>query len=1111
MKINAAPDLRSWLESIGLGAHAERFERDRIDFDVLAELTEADLDRLGLPMGDRKRLLKAIAALTAAAVAPAAPETPIVERRQVTILFADLSGYTQLTSSLGAEATHQLVQRFYQRVRDIVRNHSGTLERHIGDAIMAVFGLPVAHGNDTERALRTALAIHAAMPALSEEVGHPLSVHAGIASGQVVASRATHGGDFSTVGDAVNLAARLVGLAEPGETVLSGPVLQAIADLVEAQSIGEVRVKGFDQPVRAWRMRGWRERRDPGARAPLIGRDAELHQLRELCASAARTNTGRVVLLRGEAGIGKTRLIEELEATATRSGFACHQGLILDFGIRRTRDAGGRIIAGLLDVADADDPQSRAAALEVALARGLVQPDEAAFAHDLLDLPLAAELRPAYDAMDNATRTLQRRQLVVRLVQRASRTQARLLILEDVHWAGRQMLDTLAGVGAGIEGHPVVLLLTSRPPSEALDADWRGRLGPRVQMLTLDLHPLGVGEARELARALGAADEAAVVDCVQRAEGNPLFLEQLLRSAAAGERDSLPGSIHSVVLSRLDRLQAQDRHAIQAASVLGQCFTLPLLRHLIGDESYTCEALAAQNLIRPLEHEYLFAHALVWEGTYASLLGEQRRAWHGAAAQWYAESDPALSAEHLERAQDARAALAYLQAARAETAAHHLERAVDLLERGARLASTPQQRRELLAELGELLPDMGRALDAIAVYRELLELAQDDAQRCRAKIGIAAGLRAADQVEQALVLLDEAQQLTSGAGFGVELARLHYLRGSLFFPMGNVRGCLEQHTLALEHARAAGSIELQLRALSGLGDAHYAAGRLISAYEYFRECVALSRKHGVRPVEAANLPMLAFCAFLLGSVDDCLEHAGAALELAQRLAQRRAEMISHHAFAMVHLERNEPARALTHAQAATDIARATAARRFEQEGLMLVATCRFLLGDVEQARSLLHEALKMSGDSIAYCGPWILVSLARVTADPGERAQLLQQGERILDSGAPAHNHLAFYGQAIDLALQAREFPEALRYAQRLETAFAQEPMPFSRFLAERARALVALGQGERGAALHAQIERLIEQGRSQGLVRNLAALERAALELAAHASGSKARESSGT
>jgi class 3 adenylate cyclase/tetratricopeptide (TPR) repeat protein len=1094
-----ASHLRSWLESIGLGAHAERFARDRIDFDVLPELTEQDFEALGVPLGDRKRLLKAIAALAGGSSEAGAAAPATIERRHVTVLFADLSGYTQLTSALGAEATHRLVQRFYQRVSEIVREHSGSIERHIGDAVMAVFGLPVAHGNDAERALHAALAVHAAMPSLSDEVGlrdqvgHPLSVHAGIASGQVVASRAAASKDFSIVGDAVNLAARLVGLAEAGETVMSGAVLQAVAAVVDAQAIGEVRVKGFDQPVQAWRLRGWRTSPRAAMRAPLVGRDSELRQLRDAGASCRRARTGHIVLIRGEAGIGKTRLIEELELVAAQDGFACHKGLTLDFGLGRARDAIGRVVAGVLGMPDGDDVGTRRRVLQEAVGQGLITGDELMFACDALDLPLDAELQATYDAMDEEARTRGRRQVVLRLLQRASASQPRLVILEDIHWAGRELLDTLAEIGAGIEGHPIVLVLTTRPQGDPLGAGWRGAIGSRVSMLTLDLSPLRAAEARELARSLGTASEAVLAGCVARADGNPLFLEQLLRHAGAGEAESLPGSIHSLVLSRLDRLPSRDRRAIQAASALGQCFSLPPLRHLLDEPEYACDTLVAENLIRPLGSEFLFAHALVWEGTYASLLSEQKRAWHGAAAQWYAHGDLALSAEHLERAQDPRAARAYLDAARAEKVLHHMARAAQMLERGAALATTTEDRIELLAELGALLPGIGRPQDAIAAYEQLLALAGDDRLRCRAKIGLAAGMRACDRRVEALAALDEAQSLASGPGFELERAEIHYLRGSVLFPLGNVRGCLEEHTRALAGARAVGSLELELRALSGLGDAHYAGGRLVSSYECFRECVALSRQHHLVQIEAANLPMLAFCALLMGRLDESLELARDALEVTRRVMQRRGEAIAHHAFAVVHLQRNEPDLALPHAQKATDVARAAGARLFEYEGLLFTACALAQLGQRPQAQRLLREVLAMACDSLPYCGPWVLGALARVTDDAEECVRCLDQAEALLRAQLAAHNDLGFALEGLEACLERGDVARALRCADHLESAFAAEPVPLTQFLAARARALAAWAQGERGSALRSEIQRLIAQAGDGGFLRSLPALERAA------------------
>ena len=1083
-----------WLDSLALGQYAELFEENRIELDVLRDLTESDLEKLGIPLGDRKRLLRAIAARAVAAEPAssqnAAPAEATVERRQVTILFVDLTGYTRLTSTLGAEATHRLVQRFYERVTDIVRNYSGTVERHIGDAIMAVFGLPVAHGNDPERALRAALAIHEAMPSLSREVGHTLSVHAGIASGQVVASHAGAGGDFSTVGDAVNLGARLVGFAQPGETILSGAVHRAVSDLCNAESIGEVNVKGFDQPIGVWRVLGLKQAGPPEQRTPLIGRSVELRQFRALCEACREAPAGQIVLVRGEAGIGKTRLIEEFEAAAKTTGFTVHKGLTLDFGLGRAQDPVGRIVASLLGCHPGSDVEARRGALEAAGAEGLVSGDEAMFAADLLDVPLPEELQAVYQGMDSAARAQRRREFVARLLQRAAARVPQLVVVEDIHWADNPLLDTLAEIGAAIEEHSIVLVLTTRPEADPIGATWRSRVGPRGGMLTLDLRPLREAEALELARALGLG-ETMMANCVQRAEGNPLFLEQLLRSAVAGDQESLPGSVQSIVLSRLDRLQPRDRQAIQAASILGQCFSLPVLRHLIGDPSYQCDALISGNLVRPMGEELLFSHALIWEGTYASLLSERRRHWHRAAAGWHAKGDPALAAEHYERAEDPRAARAYLEAARVERVLQHTERTIQLLERGLALATALDDRIELLTDLGELLSTIGRPLEAITAFESLLELATDDRQRCRAKIGIASGLRMLDRQPEAFALLDEAEAL-AGPDFDAERAQLHYLRGSLYFPRGNVQGSFDEQLRALEHARNCGSVELQLRALSGLADAHYGAGRIVSAYRCFRDCVQMSRQHRFGQIEAANLPMVAFAALLMGNLHEVQETSEAAVSLTQRMANRRAEIVAHHGCAIAHLEQGETALARPHAQAAVDLSRAIGARRFDPESMLMVAACQYYEGDRTGAIAMLREALAIAREHISYCGPMVLGTLARATDDPEERRRCLEEGQAVLDAGSPAHNHLFFYRESIEVALELHDWLAMLRYAERLESYFREEPLAFADFLTARARALAAAGQGRRDSELGAQLLGLAAAARRARHARLLPALEAA-------------------
>jgi len=1083
-----------WLEAQDLGQYGALFEENRIEFDILPDLTEQDLEKLGIPLGDRKRLLKAIATVSSSpARRDSSPQAAaVVERREVTILFVDLSDYTRLTSTLGAEATHKLVQRFYQRVTGIVQSFSGTVERHIGDAIMAVFGVPVAHGNDPERALRAALAVQEAMPQLSKDVGHPLSVHAAIASGQVIASHAGAGSDFSTVGDAVNLGARLVGLAGSGETVLSGAVHRAVAALCNAESVGEVSVKGFDQLVKVWRVLGLKQADILEPRTRLIGRSVELNQFRALCEACRDERTGQVVLVRGEAGIGKTRLVEEFETCAAAAGFLSHKGLTLDFGMSRTQDAIGRIVTGILGCSGNDALVARERALANALAFGLVAGDEAMFAADILAVSLSAELHAVYEEMDNAARTRQRRQFVVRLLQRGSERTPRLIVIEDLHWADGPLLEMLAEVATGIQGHSVVLVLTTRPETDALSPVWRARVGPRVGMLTLDLRPLREAEALELAQSLVDGETTSLSDCVQRSEGNPLFLEQLLRSALAGDQESLPGSVQGIVLSRLDRLPPQDRQAIQAASVLGQYFSLTVLRELIGNAGYSGDALVAGNLIRPMNGEFLFAHALIWEGTYASLLGEQKRRWHLSAAAWYTTRDPALAAEHFERADDPRAARAYLEAARAENALQHTDRTIQLLERGLKVATSVPDRIDLLTALGELLPTVGRPLDAIDAYERLLELAADDRQRCHAKIGIASGLRMLDRQPEALALLDEAQALAAPE-FDAERAQIHYLRGSLYFPIGNISGCLAEQKLALEHARASGSVELQLRALSGQGDAHYADGRIVSAHRHFRECVEMSRKHHMGQIEAANLPMVAFSALLMGNLDEVDATAQTALRVTQRMGNRRAEIVAHHACTMTHLERGEAGLARPHAQAAVDLSRAIGARRFEPESMVMVAACMLYQGDRVPAIAMMRDALAKAREHISYCGGMILGAMARATDDPEERERFLEEGERILNAGATAHNHVFFCREAIEIALEGHDWSGMLHYADLLERQFHAEPFAFVDYIAERARVLAAIGQGRRERALRMRLEKVLLTARASRFALQIPALEAAA------------------
>uniref|UniRef100_UPI0013580934 adenylate/guanylate cyclase domain-containing protein n=1 Tax=Geminicoccus flavidas TaxID=2506407 RepID=UPI0013580934 len=362
-------DVQAWLRSIGLERYAEAFHAHAIDADLLPRLSADDLKEIGVAaLGDRRRLLDAAAALRAGGL----PGEAVVEgeRRQVTVLFADLAGYTALASELDAEEVHALLQRFFRQIDAVVDRHGGHIDKHIGDCVMAVFGAPVAHGNDAERAVCAAIGIRDAMPALSAELGRSVQVHVGIAAGQVVAggTGSNEHRAFTVTGESVNLAARLTDAAAPGEILLSDAVRRSLASRLDCEEISALRVKGFAEPVRSWRLHGLRA---AAPERPLVGRRRELEQLRTIVAACRDTSQGETTHIRGDAGIGKTRLVEELRKLAREAGFACHTGLVLDFGTGIGRDAIRSLLRSLLGLDLGAGVELAGIAAAAALADGL--------------------------------------------------------------------------------------------------------------------------------------------------------------------------------------------------------------------------------------------------------------------------------------------------------------------------------------------------------------------------------------------------------------------------------------------------------------------------------------------------------------------------------------------------------------------------------------------------------------------------------------------------------------------------------------------------------------------------------------------------------------------
>jgi len=1095
-------EVKRWLERLGLGEHHQAFVDNEIDLEAAGELNEQDLRELGLAMGPRKKLLRAIADLNgsqagskqrAAPVSEPGHESETVklgERRQVTVLFADICGYTKLTGEMDAESTHAMLTAYFDAVDEIIQSFGGSVDKHIGDSVMAVFGAPVSHGNDPERAVRTAAAIHEAMLTVSQAVGREIQVHIGVASGQVVASGVGSNESYTVTGESVNLASRLTDKAGPNETLVSELVMQAVDGRFRGENLGQLSLKGIAKPVRAFRVLELIDRDGPAISRPFVGRQAELQQLRAVLEATAQTQAGHVIYLRGEAGIGKTRITEEIERLASQQGFDCHRALVLDFGAGKGQDAIRSITRGLLSVSSSSSEGELTSAVEAALRDNVIGKDHVVFLNDLLGLPQPLELRSLYSAMDNVRRNQGKCETVASIVTHLSQHNKLLLIIEDVHWADKLVLDHLASLTEVILDSPVVLVMTSRLEGDQIGDAWRATTGS-TPIITVDLRPLRHADAIALACKFFDATDKFAKACVERADGNPLFLEQLLRGAETATEGTVPGSIQSIVQARVDALDPADKLAIQAAATLGQRFSLEALRHVTENGAYDCKHLIDRYLIRPDGDAFLFSHALVRDGVYSSLLKANRSRLHEKAAYWYRDRDLVLYAQHLDRAGDATAADAYLGAARNQAEALHFESAISLCHRGLELAVEKFDFCDLYCVLGDARLSTRATEEAIEAFKAAAECTPDNQRRTKALSGLAAALRIADRQAPAFEALDEAQRLATQEALESELAYIHYLRGNLCFPLGRIDECMAEHQKSLQLADKIQSPEAQARALSGLADAHYLRGHMKTACERFKACVDLCQQHGFGQLEVANLHMIGWSRIHLMEFRQALENGLASEAMASEVRNNRSLMFGKKLAGIMHYHLGDFEAARQYLEDAIALSRSMGSSNFVGQGLRQLAMVYQMLDDSERARKCAFEALEaIRKVGMTFIGPTVLATCAYVTEDEQRRCALLEEAEAILDSECVAHNQLWFADIAIDDALSKGEWESALRYADRLERYTASQPLEWSTFMVRRARGLVAVNNGDNSDPILVELRDLKQQAERSGLMTSLPALE---------------------
>jgi class 3 adenylate cyclase/tetratricopeptide (TPR) repeat protein len=928
------------------------------------------------------------------AAQPVVPEAG--ERKPVTALFADVVDSTRLAESMDPEDWADVAKHLYEVADTAVTRYDGTITQLSGDAVVALFGAPVAHEDDPERAVRAALDLTDAVAAMAEQVraelGFDLRIRVGVNTGLAVVGRVGGPGheEYTALGDAVNVAARMQTAARPGTVLVTRATHERIADLVESESRGALQVKGKQEPVTAFEVagiatRGTHARGVPGLSSPMVGRAAELDRLLGLL-GLVEAGRGRMALVLGEPGIGKSRLLTELRDRHRAARWI--EGRCLSYG----RSLANHLITDL--VTSMVDGELTPTALGRLLDDLLGDASDEVTNHllHLVGLPVPDQLAVVLAGLDPAA--VRRRHLeALRTVMGAMADAGPLVVAcEDLHWADAASVDLLVELASLVDRHPVLLIATCRPDRDA--EGWR--------LVTRARESLGDALTELRLEALSPDDSRALVanlleieslpghvrrHILARTDGNPFFLEEVIRALVddglitrSGARwvasprltdVDVPETVHGLLLSRVDRLPAGARRCLRVASVIGRTFATGMLAAVADDELDVLGelgALEAHGLVRieatAPELTYAFRHALVQEAAYAGLLRRERQGLHRRVAELLAthdgDGDSAVLAHHLDLAGEPDRALPYLLAAGRQALERYANReALVWFRRAAEVVAgrddPESRRRSIEATLGEVQAGFTfvPALEQLALLEPLVEGAEE--------------------------LGDERL-----------LARVHLWVGWVRHVMGEwyatsppMRTSIER---ALELGERLGDETLVAMPRGVIGSAEYSAGRFREAVADLTSAVTLLE----RQERFANASIFASIAAMangrLGRFVDADDWVARAADLAERSGDPNAVVDSNLAAGSVATERGRLAEAMEHTRRAIEQATEVGNVACALVGSFFLGDQHLRLGDAAGAIAPLEQSRQLAAycDAGSYAGlsqAWLATARARSGGD----------------------------------------------------------------------------------------------------------------------------------
>jgi class 3 adenylate cyclase/tetratricopeptide (TPR) repeat protein len=955
------------------------------------------------------------------------------ERRIVTMLFCDVVGSTAMAERLDPEAWTDIMNEVFEQLIAPIDRYEGTTARLMGDAIFALFGAPIAHEDDPQRAVSAGLEIVAAMGAYREKHGadpnRDLNVRVGINTGPVVVGEV--GSDlrveYTAMGDAVNVAARMEQTAEPGTVQITADTARLVSASFDLGPLRDVEVKGKAQPVAAHRVMARKSRSVAGRgadaqAAPLVGREGEMEALRR-AVDETIGGRGQMVALIGEAGLGKSRLIEETRAywSARRPFVALGDADVrriwevwqcVSYDTTRPYAQYRRMLSGIAGIADMDPPD----VVREKLAR-TVEPEAPEWLepHMRVWRSLFGVAQPGEERLEGEAF----RAAIMDLVPRSTRyfgAEPRLLVFEDLHWCDDASMDLLIETAKVVDDLPSLLLFAFRPDRQA--PSWRLKQWLETdyphRSTEIQLSPLSKEDSASLIDDLlpeGSRSEAVRTGILERTEGNPLFLEELAASIQLeGSADTIPATLQAVITARLDTLDEDARRMLQLASVIGRSFDEPVLGAVAGDGAELrgrLDTLERAGLIREIarspEREYAFHHSLTQEAAYGTILLRDRRALHlrvGAALErLYAnrleEFAPVL-ARHFQEASDDERTLRY-----AHIAGDHAARlyanadAVTLYGAAIEAARRLGVAEELLARL---YPNRGRALELSGRYDEAEENYEEMRARAEASGDRVAELQAAMSLTTLLTTPTPKFDVVNGrrasqqavalarelGDRGAESKALWNLMNLNVYGGGDNGEAMEAGERSLALARELDARERVAFTLTDIWRPYTANGDLAAARKSLEEARSIWREVDNPPMLCETLASSATLSRLTGNDEEALALGREGRSVAESIGNLWGQAHATMSFFEVYLDRGEVGTAIDLMDEAIDMGeRAGFLAPLVRTRSTLAVTYAYL-GDPERARATSRIALDVATDRLPSARAWALASIAEIHLFAGE-------------------------------------------------------------------------------------------------------------------------------